>query len=173
MKKTITILPLLLFCFCFSYSQRQNVTLHLLKEDEDVDSLMNIVVKDNNSQNICFSFTTISLPHGYGFLVLRLTKTRYDLYHRALPPDNIRDYGYFEFRGYTVFVSADRIPAVFFSRTALVKIFSTIALKDPIYLKQDTSFIKEDQDHRTGIYRFTDSNFKNKPQIASLSSWLH
>jgi hypothetical protein len=86
MKKTIAILPFLLFCFCFSYSQRQNVTLRLLKEDADVDSLMNIVVKDKSSPDICFSFTTISLPHGYGFLVLRLTKTRSDLYYRVLPP---------------------------------------------------------------------------------------
>jgi hypothetical protein len=161
--KMLIFLLLLAMNWGVVYAQEPTqISIPQLKENREIDSIMNIVVKNSRSKNICFSLTSVNSPVGRYFSVLRLPKGENDVYYRATQPEAIKEFGYFMFKGFNVFVYGDDEPTVFFKNTNKRFVFKLVTLKDRITWSDPDSLYAEDPEHNHGHFIFGSSEIRDK-----------
>lgn len=160
--KKLLLICFLLLCNSHIFAQTKKLSLHLLKETNEIDSMINIVIKKSRTPDIYFSFTTVHTPIGYEFTILRLEKTKKNIYYRVHQFSEINDWGYFKVDGYTVFVSGDDPAPQYFKTTSGSEKFETILLKDTVNYFSADSLFKNDPEHRHGKFFFVSRGYGDK-----------
>jgi hypothetical protein len=112
----------------------------MLKENAKIDSLFNTIIPECKVRCNYFSFTVIKLENEYSFSVLQLMTKKNEIYFPFMLPEYMTNFGYFEYRGCTVFISGGIDPYYFFQKTQQKKSFKFIWDKNNTYDERDDLF---------------------------------
>jgi len=125
MKKILVVLILLYTNRAYSQNHKK-IVIPLLKENHKIDSLLDTVISRTSSHPTYFSFETTNLGDEYLFSISQLRNNHSNIYYVFMTPKYMKNFGYFKYKGCTVFVSGGIDPYGFFKITRGKKSFDFI-----------------------------------------------
>ncbi len=163
--KLPAIFIILFLCFNCLYAQsHKTLTLPIFKESPKIDSLFNTIIDQNHSHNIYFSFDIMSLGNETMFSVVELKNKKSGLC-LPLTPSRYKPFGYFKFRGFTIFIFGDTDINHFFKKTNDRKLFK-ILWYDPNTIDLDMNSYGGLFEYKNGKFSFWDFRYDEGPFIA-------